>query len=65
MKVSKGRITARIPCHRVRTMTNELRLNPFGDRICQIFATEEEGTIMSFEDYLDMYSALSDGAELP
>ena len=52
-KVSKGRIGARIPCHRVRSMTHELKLNPFGDRICHTFSTED-GT-MSFEDYLDMY----------
>ena len=59
-KVSKGRISARIPCHRIRSNTNELKLNPFGDRICEIFSTEDE--TMSFEDYLDMYSAMSESA---
>ena len=52
-KVSKGRISARIPSQRIRTNTHALRLNPFGDRICEIFSTSEAG--MSFEDYLDMY----------
>ena len=52
-KVGKGRISARIPSQRIRTNTHALRLNPFGDRICQIFSTSEAG--MSFEDYLDMY----------
>ena len=52
-KVGKGRISARIPSQRIRTTTHALRLNPFGDRICDIFSTSEAG--MSFEDYLDMY----------
>ena len=52
-KVGKGRISARIPSQRIRTNTHALRLNPFGDRICEIFSTSEAG--MSFEDYLDMY----------
>ena len=42
-------------------MTEELKLNPFGDRVCIVFSSRNDGS-MSFDDYLDMYSALSEGA---
>ena len=59
--MNKNRITARIPCDRIRAQTKELRLNPYGDRICHVFNTGgSEG--MSFDDFLDMYSALSENA---
>ena len=60
-KVGKNRNTARIPCERVQEEIHELRLNPFGDRICHVFNNGgKEG--MSFEDFLDMYSAMSENA---
>ena len=59
--MNKNRISARIPCDRIRAQTKELRLNPYGDRICHVFNTGgSEG--MSFDDFLDMYSALSENA---
>ncbi|CAG0920173.1 unnamed protein product [Notodromas monacha] len=39
----------------------ELRVNPFGDRICQVFSSTKDGRI-SFEDFLDMMSVFSDAA---
>ena len=52
---------ARVPCERIRAQTKELRLNPYGDRICHIFNTGGKDG-MSFDDFLDMYSALSENA---
>ncbi len=49
-------MTARIPCEKIIAQTKELRLNPYGDRICHVFNTGgQEG--MSFDDFLDMYSS--------
>jgi calcium and integrin-binding protein 1 len=39
----------------------ELRVNPFGDRICRIFSSRHDGDC-TFEDFLDMMSVFSDGA---
>ena len=60
IKISQNRQT-KIPCDRVQLMTEELKLNPFGDRICSVFSSRSDG-FMSFDDYLDMYSALSESA---
>ena len=38
-------------------MTNELKLNPLGDRVTKVFSSRGDG-LMTFDDYLDMYSAL-------
>ena len=60
-KVEKNRDTARITIESIRAQTKELRLNPYGDRICHIFNTGgPEG--LSFDDFLDMYSALNENA---
>lgn len=37
----------------------ELKVNPFCDRICKVFASSDDGTFV-FEDFLDMMSAFSD-----
>ncbi|XP_017491247.1 PREDICTED: calcium and integrin-binding protein 1-like isoform X1 [Rhagoletis zephyria] len=37
----------------------ELRVNPFGDRICKVFSSSEDGD-MTFEDFLDMMNVFSD-----
>eukprot|EP00051_Salpingoeca_urceolata_P026807 m.478787 g.478787 ORF g.478787 m.478787 type:complete len:180 (-) comp21231_c0_seq1:259-798(-) len=39
----------------------ELKVNPFRERICQIFSEDGSGA-MSFEDFLDMMSVFSEGA---
>ncbi|XP_049816033.1 calcium and integrin-binding protein 1-like isoform X1 [Schistocerca nitens] len=39
----------------------ELRVNPFGDRICRIFSSSHDGDC-TFEDFLDMMSVFSDEA---
>ena len=44
----------RLTIEQVLSGIDELRLNPFGDRICQSFAAENDGK-MGFEDFLDMY----------
>ena len=38
-------------------MTDELKLNPLGDRVTKVFSSRGDG-LMTFDDYLDMYSAL-------
>lgn len=39
----------------------ELKVNPFGDRICKVFSSSNDGDC-TFEDFLDMMSVFSDGA---
>ncbi|KAK6618888.1 hypothetical protein RUM44_003269 [Polyplax serrata] len=39
----------------------ELKVNPFGDRICQVFSSSQDGDC-TFEDFLDMMSVFSDAA---
>jgi len=39
----------------------ELRVNPFGDRICRVFSSSHDGDC-TFEDFLDMMSVFSDAA---
>ena len=39
----------------------ELRVNPFKDRICEVFSSSHDGD-MTFEDFLDMMSVFSDNA---
>lgn len=39
----------------------ELRVNPFGDRICKVFSSSNDGDC-TFEDFLDMMSVFSEGA---
>lgn len=39
----------------------ELRVNPFGDQICKVFSSSNDGDC-SFEDFLDMMSVFSDAA---
>lgn len=38
----------------------ELRENPFRERICEVFSTDGKG--IQFEDFLDMFSVLSERA---
>lgn len=40
---------------------SELRVNPFGDRICKVFSSSQDGDC-TFEDFLDMMSVFSDAA---
>lgn len=39
----------------------ELKVNPFGDRICKVFSSSQDGDC-TFEDFLDMMSVFSDAA---
>lgn len=39
----------------------ELRVNPFGDRICKVFSSSQDGDC-TFEDFLDMMSVFSNAA---
>ncbi|XP_069481315.1 calcium and integrin-binding protein 1 [Ambystoma mexicanum] len=55
-------LSVRLPQDKILTLP-ELKANPFGDRICQVFSTSEDHDgSMSFEDFLDMLSAFSDSA---
>ncbi len=38
---------AKIPCDRIVAETEELRLNPFGDRICQVLIILEGHSLMT------------------
>ncbi|KAK2186548.1 hypothetical protein NP493_196g00006 [Ridgeia piscesae] len=38
---------------------HELKVNPFRDRICEVFSSQQDG-MLSFEDFLDMMSVFSD-----
>lgn len=38
-----------------------LQVNPFRDRICEVFSSSRDGN-MTFEDFLDMMSVFSDNA---
>lgn len=39
----------------------ELNVNPFGERICKIFSSSQDGDC-TFEDFLDMMSVFSETA---
>lgn len=39
----------------------ELRVNPFGDRICKVFSSSQDGDC-TFEDFLDMMSVFCNAA---
>merc|ERR1712179_168134 len=51
---------ARVRQEDVISRLQELRVNPFADRICAVFAHSEE--FMVFEEFLDMISSLSESA---
>ncbi|XP_065187398.1 calcium and integrin-binding family member 2-like [Sycon ciliatum] len=40
----------------------EIRVNPFGERICKLFSSDGEGNL-TFEDFLDMMSVFSENAD--
>ena len=46
--------------HQILTL-EELRVNPFRDRICKVFSEDDSGDL-SFEDFLDLMSVFSEGA---
>ena len=49
----------RLACETVMNGNAELRQNPIGDRICHAFSSEKDGKL-SFDDFLDMLSVMSD-----
>ncbi|XP_067139553.1 calcium and integrin-binding family member 4-like isoform X2 [Centruroides vittatus] len=51
---------ARLPIETVMKLS-ELNVNPFKDRLCKVFSSENDDK-MSFEDFLDMMSVLSNRA---
>ncbi|OXA43769.1 calcium and integrin-binding family member 3 [Folsomia candida] len=52
-------MTVRLPLETVAKMA-ELKENPFRHRICQVFSRDGNG--ISFEDFLDIFSAFSEHA---
>ena len=40
------------------------QVNPFRDRLCEVFSSSEDGDL-TFEDFLDMMSVFSDNAPKP
>lgn len=63
-QLDKERVTddknAKLPKEMVMELP-ELRVNPFRDRIVDVFSSGNDGD-MTFEDFLDMMSVFSDGA---
>ena len=57
MDTNNAYMTTRIPNERVIESFPELKANPFADRICHVFSSDKDGR-MSFEDFVDMVSAL-------
>ncbi|XP_017796890.1 PREDICTED: calcium and integrin-binding protein 1-like [Habropoda laboriosa] len=58
-KVGHNR-NAKLPMSKI-LLYPELRVNPFGDRICKVFSSSQDGDC-TFEDFLDMMSVFSDAA---
>ncbi|KAF6214137.1 hypothetical protein GE061_008876 [Apolygus lucorum] len=58
-KVGHNR-NAKLPMNKVLQYP-ELRVNPFGDRICKIFSSSHDGDC-TFEDFLDMMSVFCEAA---
>ncbi|ODN03541.1 Calcium and integrin-binding family member 3, partial [Orchesella cincta] len=52
-------VTVRVPIEIVTKMP-ELKENPFRERICTVFSRDGQG--ISFEDFLDLFSAFSEHA---
>ncbi|XP_076804528.1 calcium and integrin-binding protein 1-like [Clavelina lepadiformis] len=52
----KGRISA----SNIKSLP-ELKLNPFADRICEVFSSADDKS-MNFDDFLDMMNVLSENA---
>ncbi|XP_048733691.2 calcium and integrin-binding family member 3-like isoform X2 [Ostrea edulis] len=59
-RVDTNRI--RLPYQQIQAIT-ELRENPFCQRICQVFSEDGSGDL-SFEDFLDLFSVLSEVAPM-
>ncbi len=51
----------RLTVDQILSGVSELRLNPFGDRVCHAFSSERDAK-MGFDDFLDLYSVMSDAA---
>lgn len=51
---------AKLPMNKILQYP-ELKVNPFGDRICRIFSSSQDGDC-TFEDFLDMMSVFSENA---
>lgn len=51
---------AKLPISKILQIP-ELAVNPFGDRICKVFSSSQDGDC-TFEDFLDMMSVLSEAA---
>jgi len=57
MDKNNGYMSIRIPSKEIIEKFPELYVNPFADRICHVFSSEKDEK-MSFEDFVDMLSAL-------
>ena len=57
MDKNNGYMNIRIPSKEIIEKFPELYVNPFADRICHVFSSEKDEK-MSFEDFVDMLSAL-------
>ena len=57
MDKNNAYMTTRILNEKIMKFFPELNANPFADRICHVFSSDKDGR-MSFEDFVDMVSAL-------
>ena len=57
MDKHRAYLSTRIQNEKVMLHFPELNANPFADRICHVFSSNKDGS-MSFEDFVDMVSAL-------
>lgn len=55
-----GNKNSKLPKEKIMSI-QELKVNPFKDRICKVFSSSEDGDI-TFEDFLDMMSVFSENA---
>ncbi|XP_029640088.1 calcium and integrin-binding protein 1 [Octopus sinensis] len=59
-EVKQNALKAKIPFPRIQELP-QLRMNPFRDRICEVFSSTDDEH-MNFEDFLHMMSVFSDKA---
>ncbi|CAG9764837.1 unnamed protein product [Ceutorhynchus assimilis] len=52
-------VNIRYPSERIEDIFTQLKFNPFRDRIFKVFSSQDDG-MMSFEDILDLCSAMSE-----
>lgn len=66
-EIDKNPCGERVPTNAIIKEFPELKENPFGERLCEVFSTAKDSKgqcEMTFEDFIDMVSVLSEGATI-